>query len=164
MIFFALCCGSIEKPYRTTAMSNALTPATLDLPLIFWHIRAARDDSTRRSWQRRARLALASREDLTPAERIEIAAVWSRPDCDRYDSPALRKITGQKAALPEYQRIPARQAIRAGLAQRGSRTAQMFKFCRVVGVDAGMTASNETLFSPVAQASSGIGPALAFSP
>lgn len=164
MIFFALCCGSIEKPYRTTAMSNALTLATLDLHLIFWHIRAARDDSTRRSWQRRARLALASRDDLTPAERIEIAAVWARPDCDRYDSPALRKITGQKASLPEHQRIPARRAIRAGLAQRGTRTAQVFKFCRVVGVDAGMTASNEALFAPVAETSAGIGPALALSP
>lgn len=70
------------------------TRPTDDLSYIFFKIRETRDDKTRRSWQRRARLALAKRTDLTPAERHEVCAVWSRSDCQHIDSPALSKCLG----------------------------------------------------------------------
>ena len=65
-----------------------------DLPLIFFKIRASRDKATRRSWQRRARLALASLDGLTPAERHEIMCVWSRPDVCRIDGTSERCFGG----------------------------------------------------------------------
>lgn len=85
-----------------------------DQPLstIFYRIREARDKATRRSWQRRARLALAKVPGLTDAERHEIAAVWSRPDSMRYDSPALRKLLGFRCPALPGQTIPAHRAMR----------------------------------------------------
>lgn len=71
-----------------------LTRPTDDLSYIFFKIRETRDTRTRRSWQRRARLALAKRSDLTPQERHEICSVWSRSDCQHIDSPALSKCLG----------------------------------------------------------------------
>jgi hypothetical protein len=55
-----------------------LTRPTDDLAYIFFKIRESRWQNVRRSWQRRARLALAKRTDLTPAERHEVCAVWSK--------------------------------------------------------------------------------------
>jgi len=71
-----------------------LTRPNSGLAHIFWNIRSERRPNVRRSWQRRARQALATRGDLTPAEQHEVIAVWSRHDCHLIDSPALRKITG----------------------------------------------------------------------
>lgn len=84
-----------------------------DLATIFFHIRTERDAKTRRSWQRRARIALAAVPGLTDAERHEICAVWSRLDCSRIDSPAMRKLLGHGPAAPEYATIPARSVMSA---------------------------------------------------
>lgn len=90
------------------------TRAGADLPLIFYKIRTTRDRSTLRSWQRRARIALDLIERLTPAERHEIACVWSRDDCDRINSPAMRKLFYKANDPPkEYQRLDARTLYRA---------------------------------------------------
>jgi hypothetical protein len=75
---------------------KAKTLKTDDLSYIFFKIRETRDSKVRRSWQRRARLALAKRTDLTPAEQHEVCAVWSKSDCNRIDSPALSKCLGRK--------------------------------------------------------------------
>ena len=71
------------------------TRPTEDLSYIFYKIRETRDSKVRRSWQRRARLALQKRTDLTPAERHEVCTVWSKSDCNRIDSPALSKCLGR---------------------------------------------------------------------
>lgn len=71
------------------------TRPTDDLFYIFFNIRATRDPKTRRSWQRRARIALSKRLDLSPAERHEVCAVWSKSDCHLIDSPALSKCLGR---------------------------------------------------------------------
>jgi hypothetical protein len=84
---------------------------TVDLPLIFFKIRSTRCPKTRRSWQRRARLALAKLPSLTPSEQHEIICVWSRPECNQIDSAALRKYTGSSYKLPE-QTISARSCTR----------------------------------------------------
>lgn len=97
------------------------TPKTDDLSLIFWHIRAARDAKTRRSWQRRARLALEKNTTLTPEERHEIAVTWSRADVSEIDSPALRKLSGKQKAAHEWQKTPARQHMRIAFDDSGRR-------------------------------------------
>ena len=84
-----------------------------DLPLIFYKIRTVRTAAERRSWQRRARIALAARSDLTDYERHEIAAVWSKPDPERYDSPALRKLLNQSPEPARWQNKDAHAATRA---------------------------------------------------
>ena len=88
------------------------TPKTDDLAFIFFKIRETRDDKTRRSWQRRARLALAKRDDLTAAERHEVCAVWSRFNCDRVNSPAMSKCRGVAHAPRDYQTITAKSCTR----------------------------------------------------
>lgn len=93
-----------------------------DLATIFFHIRTERDAKTRRSWQRRARIALAAVPGLTDAERHEICAVWSRLDCSRIDSPAMRKLLGSGSAAPEYATIPAKSVMRVGFDQHGKAT------------------------------------------
>lgn len=85
---------------------KALTKATDDLSLIFFKIRTTRDPKTRRSWQRRARVALAKLDFLTDAERHEIACVWSHKDGIYIDSPALRKLL--KMPKLESQTRPAK--------------------------------------------------------
>ena len=65
------------------------------LPMIFYKIRAARTQSTRRSWQRRARLILDAIPHLTDQERHEIMVSWSHPACHRVNSPAMHKLTGR---------------------------------------------------------------------
>jgi hypothetical protein len=82
-----------------------LTRPTNDLGLIFWHIRTSRVTNTRRSWQRRARQALAKRDDLTPAERHEVMCTWSREDCHMVRSPAMAKLLGQPINT-NYQHKP----------------------------------------------------------
>lgn len=88
-----------------------LTRPTDDLAYIFFKIRESRWQNVRRSWQRRARLALAKRTDLTPAERHEVCAVWSKSDCSRIDSPALSKCLGRKHIKFEGSR-PASSVVR----------------------------------------------------
>lgn len=100
---------------------RARTQPTDNLSAIFWHIRTERDSRTRRSWQRRARQALATL-DLTPAERHEVMAVWSRPDNARIDSPALRKLTGQPRGPGDWQTRPARSVTRARFDDAGQPT------------------------------------------
>jgi hypothetical protein len=71
-----------------------LTRPTDNLGQTFFHIRTSRDSNARRSWQRRARMALGKRDDLTPAERHEIMCTWSRDDCHMVRSAAMAKILG----------------------------------------------------------------------
>jgi hypothetical protein len=92
---------------------KARTPKVTDLAFIFFKLRTSRDSSDRRSWQRRARLALAQRLDLSPAERHEIACVWSQPGVGLIDSPALRKLHARSNGPAEYETTPARQFTRA---------------------------------------------------
>lgn len=96
--FFNRLQKSIEKNYRTHTLMRGreLTRPTTDLGLIFFHIRTTRDIKTRRSWQRRARLALAQRADLSPAERHEVMCVWSRADSHLIHSDALNKLLGTR--------------------------------------------------------------------
>lgn len=106
---------------------KALTPKTSTFSHIFWHIRTARAGSSlRRSWQRRARLALAALNWLTPAERHEIMCVWSRGDAHQIDSPALRKLlagTGSRVPLQAHEwQKPARGYLRAGFRPDGQPT------------------------------------------
>lgn len=83
-----------------------------DLHYIFFQIRATRCSKTRRSWQRRARLALAKREDLTPAERHEICSVWSRSNVRQIDSPALSKLFNREHRAEPHQTVTARSCTR----------------------------------------------------
>lgn len=103
------------------------TPKTVDLPLIFWHIRASRDDKNRRSWMRRARLALADIDYLTDADRHEVMAVWSKREVTNVDSPALRKLhcithcKNQPEPAREWEHIPAKSLTRASFLPDGSK-------------------------------------------
>ena len=91
------------------------TPNTFDLNLIFFKIRESRIPETRRSWQRRARIALALRDDLTPAERHEISAVWSQPNSHQIDSPAMSKLFGKAHNPQPHQTIAAKSFTRRPL-------------------------------------------------
>ena len=88
------------------------TAAGHELAFIFFKIRETRCIKTRRSWQRRARLALVQRPDLSPSERHEICAVWSRMDCHRVNSPAMSKLQGKSHAPSVCQTITARSCTR----------------------------------------------------
>lgn len=88
------------------------TANTFDLNLIFFKIRETRCPKTRRSWQRRARIALARRDDLSPAERHEICAVWSQRNAHQIDSPALSKLHGKAHAPQPEQTISAKSFTR----------------------------------------------------
>ena len=83
-----------------------------DLPYIFFKIRETRCAKTRRSWQRRARLALAKRDDLTPAERHEICSVWSNSNVNQIDSPAMSKLFKKEHRPQPHQTISARSCTR----------------------------------------------------
>lgn len=82
------------------------------LAYIFFKIRESRDRNTRRSWQRRARAALDLLAHLTPAERHEVACVWSQHDASRIDSPAMRKLQGRTGDKLESEAIPAKRYTR----------------------------------------------------
>lgn len=83
-----------------------------DLTYIFFQIRATRCSKTRRSWQRRARLALAKRTDLTAAEKHEICSVWSRSNVAQIDSPALSKLFNREHHPQPHQTVTARSCTR----------------------------------------------------
>jgi hypothetical protein len=83
---------------------TALTPKTNELSYIFWKVRDSRKANERRSWMRRARLALAKRLDLTDAQRHEIMCVWSRRDVSHIDSPALAALHGTRAECGTFNR------------------------------------------------------------
>ena len=101
----------------------SLTAKTSDLSYIFFSIRAARSSNVRRSWLRRARIALESRTDLTPAERHEIIVVRSQSNVSRIASPAVEEFDGTaSAAFCDWQKQPARQYMRAGFDQHGQPT------------------------------------------
>lgn len=85
---------------------------TNDLHYIFFKIRETRCPKTRRSWQRRARLALAQREDLTPSERHEIACTWSQRNAHQIDSLAMSKLHGKNHAPRPEQIIEAKRFTR----------------------------------------------------
>lgn len=88
------------------------TPNTLDLNLIFFKIRETRCPKTRRSWQRRARIALAQRNDLTAAEKHEICSVWSRSNAAEIDSPAMSKLSNKEHHPQPHHTISARSCTR----------------------------------------------------
>ena len=91
---------------------KALTPSTIELPLIFFKIRTTRNTRERRSLQRRARIRLNQIDDLTADERHEIACVWSQPNCNQIDSPALRKYQRRTDGPAPWETIPSRQYTR----------------------------------------------------
>lgn len=95
---------------RGSPLSKAYGPN--DLSLIFWKLRTTRDKPTRRSLQRRARIALSGVPLLTPSERHEVLCVWSSRDLDRIDSPALRKLLGRTTGPMEHETIPAKRYTR----------------------------------------------------
>jgi hypothetical protein len=103
---------------------QSLSVKTSELSYIFFKIREARAANVRRSWLRRARIALESRTDLTPAERHEIICVRSQSNVSRIASPALEKFNGNVASAQfcEWQKQPARQYMRAGFDQHGQPT------------------------------------------
>lgn len=94
------------------AQGKSRSVNTLDLSFIFFKIRETRCSKTRRSWQRRARLALAQREDLTAAERHEICSVWSKYNVNQIDSPAMSKLHGKEHRPQPHQTISARSCTR----------------------------------------------------
>lgn len=94
------------------AQGKSRSVNTLDLSFIFFKIRETRCSKTRRSWQRRARLALAQREDLTAAERHEICSVWSRSNVAQIDSPAMSKLQGKEHRPQPHQTVSARSCTR----------------------------------------------------
>ena len=99
-------------------MPNPLTPHTSDLARIFWEIRQCRRPNVRRSWMRRARLALAARSDLSDRERHEIMCCWSRREVGHIASPALAKL--HKLPIDKAcQHLPARRYFRARFTDRG---------------------------------------------
>lgn len=105
------------------AQGQARTVKSDDLNFIFWKIRACRDDKQRRSWLRRARLALAKRDDLTPAEQHEVMVTWSRRDVSNVYSPAMVKVLG-KACPPgrqDWHNTDATSHMRAGFDADGNK-------------------------------------------
>lgn len=94
---------------------------TASLSYIFFKIRSTRDTPTRRSWQRRARLALDALDYLTPAERHEISACWSKSDVTRINSPALRKLFSRKDDGSDWETIPAKKMMRAAFDADGQK-------------------------------------------
>jgi hypothetical protein len=110
---------------------------TADLPFIFFKIREARCPKTRRSWQRRARLALEQRTDLTAAEKHEICCVWSKPNLHQIDSAAMSKLLKKEHRPQPHQTISARSCTRRAFD---------------VGVKkpshGGLAAANDDVFSP----------------
>lgn len=137
---------------------KATTQKTADLPLIFWHIRTTRatDTKTRRSWMRRAKIALDAIDYLTPAERHEVLVVWSKNNVSRIDSPALRKLLGRPTgdkdlyARTDYEHIPAKANMRAGFTPSGEKKRRVRKPDAVTawGIDHG-PAANDALCAPV---------------
>jgi hypothetical protein len=99
------------------------TKKTEDLSLIFFNIRASREAKTRRSWMRRARLALDKRDDLTAAERHEIMAVWSQRGVSHINSAALDKLHGSKnpGELMDWHNNPASKFLRASFLPNGEK-------------------------------------------
>jgi hypothetical protein len=100
----------INSQGLTTMQGKDRTRPTNDLGMIFWYIRTTRDTATRRSWQRRARLALAAIEWLTNAERHEIMCVWSSEQSHLTNSPALNKLLGRDQKSEYATRTPTLRA------------------------------------------------------
>ena len=95
---------------RGVSLSQAYGPD--ELALIFFKIRTTRDRATRRSLQRRARIALSLIPGLTDAERHEVAAVWSQRDQSNIDSPAIRKLQGDERKAYDWETIAAKRYTR----------------------------------------------------
>lgn len=116
----------LHRAVEAMTQGRARTPKTDDLGQIFFHIRTERPGPKRRSWQRRARIALQTRHpELTPAERHEIIVCWSRQDCARIESHALRKLHPHLNSSParcEWQTMKARTFMRAGFDAHGQPT------------------------------------------
>lgn len=84
---------SIDKNYRQLKMQGReRTRPTNDLGLIFFHIRTTRCTKTRRSWQRRARIALSNLKHLSEKDKHEIMCTWSRDDCHMVNSESMHKL------------------------------------------------------------------------
>jgi len=105
-------------------MPSPLTPVTADLARIFWEIRQCRCSNVRRSWMRRARLALAKRSDLTDQERHEIICCWSRREVEHIASPALAKLH-KRPIDKAYQQFPARRYCRARFTLLGKKITRL---------------------------------------
>ncbi|WP_367846258.1 hypothetical protein [Rhodoferax sp. WC2427] len=129
-------------------MPKERTRPTVDLSYIFYNLRTVRDAKTRRSWQRRARIALDLLDFLTPAERHEITCVWSKQDCDKYDSPAMNKLQARLRGKPtptrsrhDWEYKPASSAIRAGFDAHGQKIPRTKKPGLVTRLDFGPAAN-----------------------
>lgn len=120
-----------------------------DLSLIFFKIRTSRTTPARRSWQRRARLALNQIAILTDAEKHEIMVAWSHPNCHRVNSPALEKLTG-RPSLHDAD-IDARTLYRAAFDANGQQITRQSADAKKPGLarrfDYG-PAANDAIFSP----------------
>lgn len=117
ILFFSIASSGLIaflKFHGDDVRGKARTPQVKadDLAYIFFNIRTSRDTATRRSWQRRAREALAKVAHLTDAERHEVAAVWSKPNCNHIDSPALRKLQGRTDGAHEWETVSAKRFTR----------------------------------------------------
>lgn len=107
-------------------MPNPLTPPTAELSRIFWEIRMCRVANVRRSWMRRARLALAKRSDLSDRERHEIMCCWSRREVGHIASPALAKLN--KLPIDKAcQHLPASRYLRARFTERGEAITRLIR-------------------------------------
>jgi hypothetical protein len=118
-------------------MPNPLTPATGDLSRIFWEIRQCRVPNLRRSWMRRARLALAANHRLTDAQRHEVMCVWSRRECSQIFSEALGLVTGN-APSRAFCHLRAKRYLRARFMPDGqaiSRLGNRFKVGKAANDD-----------------------------
>lgn len=117
-------------------MQASHSKATEDLALIFFKVRSARTQGERKSWQRRARIALAKLSHLTDQERHEVASVWAQPNVSRIDSPALRKLHHRTHAN-ESETAKARQFTRAAFTLTGRKK---------TGLKPVSVAANDSLF------------------
>jgi hypothetical protein len=134
------------------AQGQARTAKSDYLNFIFFKIRSCRDDKQRRSWLRRARLALGKRDYLTPAERHEVIVTWSRRDVSNVYSPALAKVLGHAypAARRDWHNLDAASLARAGFDGDGNKRAKRPRpdYVQTWQIDHG-PASNEAWPQPV---------------
>lgn len=129
---------------------KARSNRTDDLSFIFFKIRETRCSKTRRSWQRRARLALAKRDDITAAEKHEVCSVWARSNAQQIDSPAMSKLRGVDHRPQPHQTISAKSCTRRKFIERcnDARTSLYVENIPPVTVDCTLNHEAFEVFSP----------------
>lgn len=95
--------------------------STFDLSFIFFKIRETRCPNTRRSWMRRARIALAKLENLTDQDRHEIICVWSRSNACQIASEAMQKVLPRLPQHDDRKTLKSRCFLRQRFDANGSR-------------------------------------------